>query len=109
MDSRFYTMRQALTFFGAWKMFVLGTIKTNLEPLAGCRKEMFTLGGQSLEKKQMSEKRKRNLREKTPNVAVLAGAAAADVGADQGVFKICTTLPNQILIEIFTRMKQRRK
>ena len=110
MDSRFYTTRQALIFFAAWKMFVLATIKTNLEPLAGCRKEMFMLDGVSIEKKQMSEKKKKkDLREKTPNVAILAGAVAAVVGVDQGVFKICTTLPNQILIEIITRMKQRRK
>ena len=51
MDSRFYTTRQARISFGAWKMFVLATIKTNLEPLVGCRKEMFTLDSQSIEKK----------------------------------------------------------
>ena len=70
---------------------------------------MFMLDGVSIEKKQKSEKKKKDLREKTPNVAILAGAVAAVVGVDQGVFKICTTLPNQILIEIITRMKQRRK
>ena len=45
-------------------MFTLATIQTNLEPLHGVRKELFTFDGTNYEKKKnLTDKKKEQLRD----------------------------------------------